>query len=87
MGKTRANSSHSVCPDTRKLSAAEAILLSHNDTIITEQGPKEDSYWPLPRLENQHAWDNYTTPARHVNLTVSVFASNLLWIFTVFSFR
>lgn len=31
------------CP----LAAAEAIPLSHNDTIITEQGPEEDSHCPL----------------------------------------
>ena len=31
------------CP----LAAAEAILLSHNDTVITERQPKEDSHCPL----------------------------------------
>lgn len=29
------------------LAAAEAILLSHNDTIITQQAQKEHSYCPL----------------------------------------
>lgn len=55
-----AHSSLSVCPHQITccpLAAAEAILLSHNDTIITEQGLKEDSHCPLSLHsgENQQA--------------------------------
>lgn len=73
-----------LCP----LVAAKAILLSHGDTIIAVQGPKEDSHCPHSLLSGfLRSARQLHNPAPQLSLTVSVFTFNLLQIFGVFSLR